>query len=58
MILSAGAREVRGEGVGCWAGLDEVDLGGSLGLGDGGVRRKVEERFFAVEWQQETCVRG
>lgn len=43
MILSAGAREVRGEGVGCWAGLDEVDLGGFLGLGDGGVRRKVKE---------------
>lgn len=44
MILSAGAREVRGEGVGGWAGLDEeVDLGGFLGLGDGGVRRKVEE---------------
>lgn len=39
MILSAGVREVRGEGVGCWAGLDEVDLGGFLGLGDGGVRR-------------------
>ena len=53
MILSAGAREVRGEGVGCWAGLDEeVDLGGFLGLGaTGGSGGKSRSDYF-LQWSR------
>lgn len=62
MILSAGAREVRGEGVGCWAGLDErwtlvvfLGLGATGGSGGGKFRGS---DFLQVEWQPAGDVRA